>query len=262
MNSPSNDAARNLAAPRATACTDWSMPLLLAGASAFLYGNLFLLPWTPILQGGDQVFFWMDAQRMLFGERVYRDFFQFTPPGTDLFSLALFKVLGSRIWVTNATVLILGAALVGVCFWVASGVMERRPALLAALLFLTLVYSKLLNATHHWFSVLMIMVAAAVAIRGRTWARTAAVGALLGTASFFTQTHAVVAVGTFALWLLWQELPRRKRWVDPLKHPALPLVSFGIVVLALHSYFLATIGARQLWYYEVTFIDTSSGPLG
>ena len=56
---------------------------------------------TPILLGGDQVFFWLDAQRMLYGQRIYQDFLQFTPPGTDLFYLALFKLFGFRIWVTN-----------------------------------------------------------------------------------------------------------------------------------------------------------------
>jgi hypothetical protein len=48
---------------------------MLIGTAFYLFCNLFL-PWhTPILQSGDQVYFWMDAQRMLHGERAYVDFF-------------------------------------------------------------------------------------------------------------------------------------------------------------------------------------------
>ena len=53
------------------------------GIAVYLYFNLFAFPRTPFLLNGDQAFFWMDAQRMLNGEHVYQDFFQFTPPGTD-----------------------------------------------------------------------------------------------------------------------------------------------------------------------------------
>jgi hypothetical protein len=65
--------------------------LLVFGAMAYLYANLFQFPHTPILQSDDQVFFWTNAQRMLNGERAYVNFFQYTPPGTDVFFLSLFK---------------------------------------------------------------------------------------------------------------------------------------------------------------------------
>ena len=154
-----------------------SVVFLLLASAAFLYLNLILLPRTPILEGGDQVFFWMDAQHMLSGERIYRDFFQFTPPGADFFYFSLFKVFGPRIWVTNAAILFLGVALTAACFFVAHRVMDRAPAFLAASLFLTLLYCKLLNATHHWFSMLAILAAAFVVLGGRSPSRTAATGA-------------------------------------------------------------------------------------
>ena len=52
----------------------------------------------------------MNGMRLLAGELIYRDYFRYTPPGTDLFYAAVFKVFGSRIWVTNLTVLVLGIA--------------------------------------------------------------------------------------------------------------------------------------------------------
>lgn len=53
---------------------------------------------------------------MLFGDQPYRDFFQFTPPGTDLVYDAFFKVLTPHVWVTNAIVLALGVLSCWVCF--------------------------------------------------------------------------------------------------------------------------------------------------
>src|ERR1051326_8864119 len=142
----------------------WCLLVLLAVVS-YPYLNLFAFPHTPYLLGGDQAFFWMDAQRMLGGEHVYQDFFQFTPPGTDLVYLALFKLFGLRVWVTNATVLVLGVALCWVCFAVAREIMARGPAVLATLLFLTLIYGRLLNGTHHLFSLLIVMCAVKVGMR-------------------------------------------------------------------------------------------------
>lgn len=131
-----------------------AVPLVVAG---YLYLNLFLLPGTPILLNGDQVFFWMDGQRILAGELPYRDFFQFTAPGTDLFYWATFKIFGTRIWVLNGIVLLLGVVLSGIGFSVAARIMDRKRVLLATFLFATLIYSKVLNATHHWFSLFAIM---------------------------------------------------------------------------------------------------------
>src|SRR5215471_21478261 len=111
---------------------DWhATAAVLLLATAFLYANLFVLPDTPILQSGDQTYFWTDAQRMLFGERPYQDFFQFTPPGTDLFFFALFEWFGPRIWVTNAVILGLGVTLCWACLTIARQIISRWSALLA-----------------------------------------------------------------------------------------------------------------------------------
>src|ERR1700684_2102819 len=112
-------------ARRTNRCT----AVLMLSAAAYLYLNLFAFPKTPLLLGGDQTYFWMDGQRMLYGDQPYRDFFQFTPPGTDLFYLVMFKLFGPYIWVTNMSVLVLGVALTWICYEVAGEIMEPRPAL-------------------------------------------------------------------------------------------------------------------------------------
>src|ERR1700754_1858685 len=124
----------------------WYVSTVLAGM-VYLYANLFLSAKTPFLLGGDQVYFWMGAQRILDGQAVYRDFFQFTPPGTDLLYAAFFKVLGTHIWVPNTVVIVLGVVMGCISLSLSRQLMDGPPAALATGLFLVLIYAKALNAT-------------------------------------------------------------------------------------------------------------------
>jgi hypothetical protein len=234
---------------------------VLLGIALFLYFNLFVFRGVPVLQGGDQVFFWLDAQRMLHGERPYIDFFQYTAPGTDLLFLAVFKLFGPRMWVLNATVLALGTALCGICFQVANQVLERRQALLATLLYLVLIFSKALNATHHWFSVLAVMCAALILMRHTTRPRILLSGMLLGLASFFTQTHGAAAALGVSAFLACEQIYARKNWRALFVNPALLILAFALSVLALNAHFIAS-GGRQLWYEQVVFVRQYALRLG
>lgn len=232
---------------------DWFVVVMLSGIAAYLYLRLFRLPHTPFLMGGDQTYAWMYAQRMLYGERPYRDFFQFNPPGTGLVFFTVFMLFGLRIWVTNAVILILGIALCGVCFRVAMRIMNRGPALLATLLFLTLIYGRTLNATHHWFSMLLVMCAAAMAMREITALRILATGALLGASSFFTQTHGAAALLAFMTWLLWERSRTQMPWRKFGEYQGLLVGGFVVTLLVLSGFFIATVGFKQLWYFQVTY---------
>ena len=228
--------------------------LVLLGAAAYLYLNLFALPHTPVLLGGDQVFFWLDAERMLYGQRIYQDFLQFTPPGTDYFYLALFNLFGFRIWVTNAAVLALGVAFCWMCFSLVGDLARRSSALLATALFLVLVYGKALNATHHWFSVLAIMGAVKLSF-GRLSPRTLGLaGALLGLAAFFSQTHGAAALAAFVVFLLWRRMWLESPWTDLLCNEGMLLLGFAVAFLALGAHEIAAVGLRQLWYFQVTYV--------
>jgi Dolichyl-phosphate-mannose-protein mannosyltransferase len=223
-------------------------PLILLGTSAaYLYLNLFVLPGTPILLSGDQVFFWMNGQRILHGELPYRDFFQFTPPGTDLVYFLVFKVFGPRIWIVNAVVLLLGVVLCWVCFEIARRLMDRGLAVLATLLFLTLIYSRLLNATHHWFSVLAIMTA--ILMRGNP-RRLVLMGAWLGIATFFTQTHGIVALLAIS-WFLKNDTLSLQDFCN--KESKL-LAGFFIALVSSNAYFIAQTGLGQLIYCQVYYV--------
>jgi len=234
--------------------SSWFVSLMLLGISGYLYLNLFLLPNVPILLSGDQVFFWMNGQRMLHGERPYLDFFQFTPPGADIFYFALFRVFGPNIWVLNFVVLVLGVVLCWLCFVIANQIMERHLALLSALLFLTLIYTRLLNATHHYFSALAVMSATAILMREESPRRLAIAGALLGVASFFTQTHGAAALLAFTLLLGWERHSTDGSWQSFWRKERILLLSFAIAILVLSAPFIASVGLKQLWYCQVTYV--------
>ena len=236
-------------ARRTNRCT----AVLMLSAAAYLYLNLFAFPKTPLLLGGDQTYFWMDGQRMLYGDQPYRDFFQFTPPGTDLFYFLLFKLFGPHIWVTSFAVLVLGAALTWICFEVASQIMEFELASLAASLFLVFIYGKALNATHHWFSILAVMCAVRVWQRP-TIARLMTAGAFLGLASFFTQTRGVAGLVAFSTFLVWKRQQSGSPWRDLARQFVPLLTSFVVTLLVLSARFIEIAGARQLWYDEVTYV--------
>jgi hypothetical protein len=227
---------------------------LLLAAAVYLYVSLFATPSTPYQLGGDQVFFWMYGLRLLDGQNVYRDFFQFTPPGTDLLYLSAFKLFGARLWVPNVVVLLLGTSLAFVCLRSARQITDKRTAALALAFYLVFVIGLTLNGTHHLFSLLLVMIAVLVLLRGETTARIAIAGCLLGAATFFTQTRGPVVALAVAAWLMWLDAHAGRGW--PARATRVgwliaPLVlSWGV----LSSHYISTLGLKNLWFFQVSYV--------
>jgi len=219
---------------------------LILACVAFLYLNLFANPTTPFLLGGDQTYRWMNAQRLLYGEQMYRDFFQFTPPGADLLYLGAFKLLGPRSWTPNLVVLGLGTALGAMCLYISRSIMPRARAALATSLYVVFVIGQTLDGTHHWFSLLAVLGAVAVLLEGPTTARVAVAGALLGLATFITQTRGPAAAIGIVAWMLREKSGWRRIGVL--------VVALILAWSALSAYYLATIGWQDLWFSQVTYV--------
>lgn len=226
---------------------------LILGCCVFLYANLFASPGTPFLLGGDQVFFWADGQRLLHGERLYRDFFQFTAPGADLIYLGVFKLFGPRIWVPNLVVLLLGTSLCLACLLISRSIMSRMQAALATAFYVVFVIGGTLDGTHHWFSLLAVMCAVVVLMGGRTTVRIVIAGALLGLATFITQTRGPAAAVGIAAWLLWERSRTQQTWSSLLKQQVLLFAPLILAWSALSAYYLVTVGPQQLWFFQVSF---------
>ena len=240
--------------------------LTVAASAIYLYLNLFAPPGTPFLLGGDQVYFWMYAQRLLGGDVVYRDFFQYTPPGTDLVYALFFRVLGLRAWVPNLVVLLLGVAYAAVCFSLARRLMKPGMAALSTCVFIVLVYGKALNATNHWFAVLVVLMAVSVCMDAVSTSRLLLAGALLGLAAFFNQAHGAAALVGLLVSLLVggvgahgpvsesvsESWKTRGRLAG--KTLGSLVLSFAVTLLLLHAYFLRTAGLKNVWYCQVTYV--------
>lgn len=177
---------------------------ILSGGLVFLYLNLFYLPNTPIHLFVDQVTILFDARRMFDGQLIYRDFFQFVLPATQVVYLSLFKIFGVRAWIPNTMLIVLGISIMFLMILIARKVLPGKAAFLPAVLFLVVPFRSQLDATHHWYSTLVVMAALAVLMEARTPRRLAIAGALFGLSSCFTQSRGLPAAVGVALFLWWE----------------------------------------------------------
>lgn len=227
---------------------------MLVASALYLAFAVVSLHGIPFLLGGDAQFFSANALRMFNGDLVYRDFLEFTPPGTDLIYWAAFELLGPRIWAPNLVVLVLGLSLGWLCFHVARQLMRPGLALLATALFLIQDYGKWLDATHHWFSLLAALLAVAVLMRTRTPTRTLVSGALLGAASYFSQTRGVSAALGVAAFLVWDRYRTQAPWRVCLWQWTRLVVSFVASWVVLSGYFLLKVGTATVLYFQTLYV--------
>ena len=233
----------------------WHVVLVGLFSAVYLYLNLFTIQGTPYLLGGDQVYLWMGAQRLLNGQVLYRDFFQYTTPGADLVFAVFLRVFGASIWVTNLVVLLLGVATGCVGFVLSRKLMRVEMAAICTALFLVLIYGRALNATHHWFAALLILIAIGVCMEGLDTGAIIVAGSLLGLAAFFNQAHGGSGIDRICGLPVVQ---RRTRWAAggwKLRGCLLFWsLSFLLVLSLLLAYYLATAGFERVWYCLVTVV--------
>src|ERR1700745_2139339 len=163
--------------------------LALAGSAAFLYLRTFLLPATPLVAHDDQTLFFARATHILQGRTLYRDFFEFVPPGTDLLYAAGFRIFGVHAWLLQAWSIALGLVLFCVVTPLARQILRGPLILLPGLLFVVFDYDVAMVPTHHWFSTLAALAAVNTLAERLTPQRIAAAGLLCGIATIFTQTQ-------------------------------------------------------------------------
>jgi len=232
----------------------WFHYSFLTFAAVFFYLQLFVLPATPIIgTDSDQSLYLHNATRMLNGQMMYRDFFQFTPPGTELAYLTLFRLLGAHAWIPNLTLVALGVALTWLYVYISRQVLLGLTAYLPGCLFLILAFVPALDGSHHWFSMLAVTAATALVIKTRNRTTLAGAGALCALASFFTQPRGLVAVVALALFLSWEYRRQPQSGRSLLASEATLLGVFVTTTAALNLYFVWAVGLRHFLWSVVTF---------
>jgi hypothetical protein len=224
------------------------LPWYLAGCFIFLYLHLFRLPWTPIFSIGGEHAYLVGAMRMLEGQTIYRDFFDFLPPGTHLVYFLLFKLVGVRAWIPNLMLIALGVWVTWLLVVISRKVVSGPLVFLPGLVFLTFSYRLQfqLDATHHWYSALAVLGAVAVAIEARSAKRLIVAGALCGLGAFFTQTRGALALAGLAVFLVW-EAREKGLSKDSLLRSELSLLSGFLGAMAvLFAYFVYQAGLERV----------------
>lgn len=216
---------------------------LFGAAAVFVYLLLFKFPATPFYFESDQMIALYDADRMLRGDKIYADFFQFTFPGAPTLYLILFTVFGANFWLLPAatfTVLIL------IFVFLLRASEETMPSpycYLPPVLFIffgTRIFG--LDGSHRLFCSLFVLLGMYVLLRSTTAVRLIAAGCFCSLAAFFTQQRGVVTAGSLGVFLIVEAYADGTNWKTAVKRIALFGGSFAICLSALCAYFIATAG--------------------
>ena len=169
----------------------------LLGAACLAY----LLALPPTLNGADESFTLYGAKRILQGQVLYRDFFDFLTPGSFYLYALAYAVGGVSITTARVTTALLNALSVVCTYFLTLYVASMAEAILAGLLVVVICVPVWNMASHHWLATAFGLAAAAVLLapgwQGSTRARPAAAGALAGLLVCSHQTRGVWLV----LWL-------------------------------------------------------------
>lgn len=231
-----------------------STAIFLLAAASFLYSFLFIFPFLPIGGNGDALYYLAPGQRMYQGELIYRDVFEFVPPGTALANFLMFKVFGLRLWIPHLLALLLGVGLVWLGVSISRKMMRPHIALLPSGIFLVGVRGFLCDATHHWYSLLTAVAAIAVLLERRTTARIVAAGLFCGLSACFTQTRGLAAVAGFAVYLWWESRQKKEGGRALIRKETWLLISFFAALLAVNGYFILESGPARFFWCTVVYV--------
>ena len=170
----------------------------------------FVLLNVPTMSWSDQMLFATNGTRILAGQMPYRDYFQFLTPGTDLIYSLLFQWLGVELWIPNLTMACLATLAVCLMMMAARRLLRGLALGLPALFLIGFGLAGSLDATHHWFSTLIALVAMLVLMRDIQPRHIAFAGALCGVAASFTPTKGALITIGFLIYLLWRSIDRKE----------------------------------------------------
>jgi len=237
----------------------WGTAVFLSFAFVYLFFTLFLFPATPIFFENDHFIQMYDSVRMIEGEVLYKDFFQFTFPGTEVWYLILFTIFGERIWLLNATIVLLGLSIAATMLAISRRLMSGVYVYIAPSIFLFFGFRWYgMDGGHRLFSCLFATLAMLVVLDKTTRGRLAAAGAFSALTAFFTQNRGVGIVAAIAIFLVCEFIWFKKgeRVGDLVTSLATFGGSFAVTLLMLIGYFLITAGVGT--FIESTLLFASS----
>src|SRR5947208_14347339 len=139
---------------------------------------------------------------MFNGDVPYRDFFEFTLPGTQSFYAAGFAIFGVHYWIVGATVLIVGIVTALLLLKISKRILPAPLYFLPATIYIFFGFRLAgLDGSHRSFSPVFILIAIWLLLKGKGLRNLALAGGSLAVASFFTQQRGFVVLAAILAFL-------------------------------------------------------------
>lgn len=230
--------------------------IFLLIAACYLYFHLFIFPGTPIFHEEDHLYFIQDAWRMYRGEALYRDFFEYTFPGTQVVYFALLKLFGTKFWVINAVIFLQGFSISAICLAIGKHLFGKSwNVYLPAALFLFFGFRWFgIDGSHRMLSPIFFLLAILVLLPSQTRVRLVFAGIFCALSSYFTQQRGFFVVGAIGLFLIVEALKNKtgfKKWF--LDSAILSVAFLGTLFLLLLP-FIISAGPDRFFNYTIVFI--------
>jgi hypothetical protein len=176
-----------------------------AGVAVLLYlvffrAGTFVFPFPT---GSNGVFF-DEAWRIVSGQIMYRDFFEFVGPGTAHLNALVLWLFGSRIAALGYAAVAMGVLIALLLHELAGQVSPPRWRLLAPFAFATLVYAPYTFGDHKWPALASGLLGVAVLARAGGRRGASAAGLLLGGSALCTQDLGLGLTAGAVAFLLWR----------------------------------------------------------
>jgi hypothetical protein len=233
--------------------TDLIFVLICAG---FLFFHLFIFPFTPIYFEEDHLYFVQDAWRMFRGEVLYKDFFEYTFPGTQVVYFILLNLFGTTFWIINLVIFAQGLAQAVLGLAISKTLFGNRwYVFLPSSLFLFLGFRWFgIDGSHRMISPVFIYLAILILVRGKSWQRLVLAGICCALSSYFTQQRGILAVGAIALFLLIEMFREKTSWRDWFVSEAVLGSSFALSLFVLLLPFIVAAGPTRFFEYTIAYI--------
>lgn len=223
-------------------------------ASAFAYLLVFKLPAVPFLMEGDHLIFLYDADRMLRGDAMYRDFFQFTFPGGQVVYYFLMLIFGAKYWLLSAVIVAIAAALAYLTLRISDLAIEGTASFLPAIVLIFFgfrIYG--IDGSHRMMSPVFILLALLFVARRSTVAAVAASGISCAAASFFTQQRGIIAVAAVAVFLAVESFSAGGPFRELVKKEIALAATFIIGLGAMLAFFLYSAGPDTFYRSTIEY---------
>jgi len=163
---------------------------------------LLTAPFIITFRWWDEGIFLLGAERLLHGDRLYADFFEFLPPGSFLITAGWLAMVGTSLWSVRCLAILVIVGVSCLIYLTCRSVLKNAAAsalfALAWLVFSLYQGGWLVQISHHWFTTLFSMISARAAIarterEQRLLRGPLVAGLAAGAAAMVTQTQGVAA---------------------------------------------------------------------